>query len=317
MDALEGTAVRYVLAPWPEHSAIRVIVTYDADTEARRIAERAATQTTVRARPAVLLLSPLLGHLPAALQKEVEARYAVSAVLMTIASAAPLFLLGAAGGVSAIARVAGAPPLYPWLPGPLISAYLALESSLRLYQAWAQSEPMGSLPGLLLGGVARAALDIPPAPAPPPTSGAAAASVSQTAGDPATAAGDEVPESESPPDDPPGRDRFLILEPLWSLLTVAEQDFLFHRYGFEALRWGRVTAATLFVVGIANALASLASIAAGVAGLIDALWLAGGLALCVEQAARWRANRRGDLRGSVLGWIVRPLARPLLSPRPN
>ncbi len=113
------------------------------------------------------------------------------------------------------------------------------------------------------------------------------------------------------------RDRFLVGEPLWSLLPAADQDLLRSRFGFEALRWGRVTAATLFVVGAANALASAAAFAAGLGGVVDGLWLAAGLALCGEQVFRWGENRLERPRGSALGWIVRPLARPLLSPRPN
>ena len=297
VDALEGAAVRYVLAPWPDHSAIRVIATYDAAAEDRRISERRSDTTGVFLRPGVALLSPLLGHLPAPAQKRIEARYAVSGVAMTVVSAAPLLLAGLAGGLSAIAGAFGAPPLFSWTPGPLLSAYLVVESSVRVFQAWIQGEPMGSLPGFLLWRLAHVRAP------------AAAAPEAGRAGEIGRAAHDPVGDPE--------RDRFSILEPLWSLLRPEEQDRLRDRFGFEALRWGRVTAATLFAVGAANVLASAAALAGGLAGALDVIWLAAGLALCAEQVVRWRENRNGRPRGSVLGWIVRPLARRLLSNRPN
>jgi hypothetical protein len=219
---------------------------------------------------------------------------------MTVVSAVPWLIVGATGGLSAMAETFGAPPLFAWVPGPFVSAYLVFESGLRIFQASIQGQPMGSLAGVLLFRLAHVFL---------PATGPAA---------PEKAAGQSFRSAASPPD-PESEilDRFRIGEPLWALLPAGEQEKLRHRFGFEAVRWGRVTAATLFLVGAANALASTVSVAAGRADVSDVAWLAAGLFLCAEQVARWRALRNGRPRGSVLGWIVRPLARPLLSPRSN
>jgi hypothetical protein len=88
------------------------------------------------------------------------------------------------------------------------------------------------------------------------------------------------------------------------------------RFQFDALKWGRVSVAVLFVVGALN----LAASAVGLAGAdaqettraVDAVWLVAGALLCLEQIARRSALRKRDPRGSVLGALVAPFARPLI-----
>lgn len=85
--------------------------------------------------------------------------------------------------------------------------------------------------------------------------------------------------------------------------------------GFDAARWGRITAGVLLAVGALNALASLAGLAAGGGGLFDGIgFLVGGL-LAGEQLRRLRLVSRGEPAGSVLGALIRPMAAPLLEDR--
>ena len=107
------------------------------------------------------------------------------------------------------------------------------------------------------------------------------------------------------------RDRFAILEPMLSLLPAAAQRELAARYGFDPRRWGRITAGVLLAVGAANALASLAVLAAGRGDLWDATGLVVGGLLAGEQIRRLRLLRRHEPAGSVLGALIRPMAAPL------
>lgn len=103
-----------------------------------------------------------------------------------------------------------------------------------------------------------------------------------------------------------------MLEPLLALLTPAEQNDLELRFGMETLRWGKITAILLLVVGGANLVASLALFVAGAGGFGDLVWLVAGAGLSIEQIARLREIARGRPAGSVLGALVRPLVGKLL-----
>ncbi len=112
------------------------------------------------------------------------------------------------------------------------------------------------------------------------------------------------------------QDRFRVLEPVLSFLTVAEQEFLAGRFGFDAVRWGRITAGVLLAASIANTLFSLSAFGAGDGIFWSILWLLPVGYLAVEQVRRLAALARGEPAGSVLGRVVRPFARPLLSAPP-
>ena len=97
-----------------------------------------------------------------------------------------------------------------------------------------------------------------------------------------------------------------------SLLAASSQRDLQGRYGFDAIRWGRITASVLLAVGALNALASLAILAAGRGGGFGWLGLAVGGLLAGEQLYRLRLLSRGAPAGSVLGAFIRPMASALL-----
>lgn len=141
--------VHYFLAPWDETEAIRTLERYDEPSEDARARERIGRAVAVRKRRAAILLAPLLGHLPGPVQEEMESEFGAPANKMTIASAAPLLVLGILGLFAGFARaVGGSPEPLPEPPLP-ISLYLALESYFRLSVVATQARPAGSLPGAL------------------------------------------------------------------------------------------------------------------------------------------------------------------------
>ena len=220
-----------------------------------------------------------------------ESEFGAPAIGMTVSSALPLLVIGFLGMFGHILGMAGGTLAWPgWVAPPLpIALYLFGESALRLASAIAGGEPMGSFPVV----VAHAAWK--------------------------EARGEEADHSKaaSAPSEEDFeqslRDRYAVLEPLLSLLPTASQRVLEVRYGFDAVRWGRITAAVLLAVGALNALASLAVIAAGRGDLFDGLGLVVGGLLAAEQLRRMRLLSRDEPAGSVLGALIRPMAAPLLA----
>lgn len=141
--------VIYSLAPWDETQAIRTLERYDAPTEEARARERIGRAGAVKRRRAAILLSPLLGHLPGAVQERMESEFGAPANTMTVVSAVPLLVIGILGAFAGFARaVGGSPESLPDLPLPLC-LYLVGESYVRLSIVATQSRPAGSLPGTL------------------------------------------------------------------------------------------------------------------------------------------------------------------------
>jgi hypothetical protein len=301
--ALADGRTRYRLAPWDGRHAIRTLDRYDAVAETSRASERRERVRDLRSRRMSVLLAPLLGHLPAHVQEEMEKQFGARAVGMTIASALPLFVLGflsafnqLTASVGSGLSAAGGPerlsvfPWLTWLPAP-IGMFLLLESTLRLASAVVASRPCGSLLGVL-GYEAWVA-------AGGRSYGRPLAVRVETERDPIRDAGD----------------RYHLLEPIAALLRPDEQKVLAERFRFDPLRWGRRTAAWLAAFAALNILISVVQFAAGHGGAGDFFWLLAGIALLVEQLARRRILARGLPAGSVLGAVVRPLAREMLRER--
>lgn len=155
-EPLAEGGMRYRLAPWEDGQAIRRFERYDDDTERAREAERQERADGIRKRRRSILLAPLAGLLPGAVQKKMETDFGAPAVAMTIASAIPLFVIGFLGLFRTLLMVLGGLQGVPggdwprWLaPDFPIALYLTAESALRLGSAIAQGEPMGSLPVVL------------------------------------------------------------------------------------------------------------------------------------------------------------------------
>lgn len=288
-EPVPGGGIRYRLAPWAEGHAIRRLERYDEASENARAGEQESRRGTLRQRRLSILFAPLAGLLPGSVQTGMESEFGAPALAMTISSAAPLFVVGFLGAFERLlAGVGGGLDLPGWLMPPFpLAVYLVIESALRLGSAVAMGEPMGSLPVV----VAHAAwVEARSAPSP--------------AAD--TPGGGEDPHAEG--------DRFRMLEPLLSLLAPADQRRLEERFGFEAIRWGKLTAWILLAAGGLNALASLLNLAGGAGGPGDFLWLLLGGLVAAEQVVRLRRFSAGQPAGSFLGALIRPLARPLLAP---
>lgn len=284
-----GGGVRYELAPWDDQLAIRLLLPYDETSEAERAADRRDVARRRSGAWAAYLLSPLLGLLPGRVQERLELELGIRATALTLASVPIPFTVGTvallltlASGFGPALRAAG-PAFSPALP--LLSLLLP-ESLLRLVVAMAQGVPIGSVLGLPLYLLGRAAGLVEPPPA---------------------AAAAPVPEEERQL-----ADRYLLLEPLLSFLPAESQRRLAASRGFSPATWGRRTAWFLFVYPGLTAPAHAWRLLAQDGGAASILLLALALWLGVEQVLRLRKLSRGEPAPSVLGRLVAPFAAPLL-----
>lgn len=291
VEALAGTAVRYRLAPWVHGHAIRRIERYDEASELARHASRVETHTDSDKRTLAFLFSPILGHLPAAVQKRMEHDFGAPAAIMTAVSAVPPLILGVLGVIAClVAAVAGGSEgARGGAVLGIVSAYFFFESSMRLfYSAFFQREPMGSLPGHLAYAIWSLLRGRPASFASTPTA-------TRTA------------ETETAL-----QDRYTMVEPLLALLSPEEQTSLERHFGFDPFKWGRRSSLLILFVAGANVLISMAAFRSGTDVFLDFAALVVGAFFVLEQISRRRRIAAGHPAGSVLGALVRPLARPLI-----
>ncbi len=289
-DPIPQGGMLYRLGSWPENHAIRRLEQYDQASEELRAADRRDRRSDDGKRRLAILLAPLAGLLPAGIQKKMERDFGAPALKMTIASALPLFFVGFLGLFRFLAGNAGAALGAPgWLaPSLPIAVYLFGESALRLASAIAGQEPMGSLPVVL------------------------AYAIWQSLCGPKKASPDAARFAAIALDEQGLQDRFRVLEPVLAFLSVSEQEFLAGRFGFDAVRWGRITAAVLLAASVLNTFVSLSAFGPGDGFFWSIVWLLPVGYLAIEQVRRFQALARGEPAGSILGRLVRPLARPLL-----
>ena len=298
-----GAAVQYVLALWDDRHAMRVVEAYSVEAEADREAGRADAARRSDHHVYAHLAAPLLGCLPGHVQERLEREVNVPAVRLSLASALPLWVFGwvclILYGVDAFAGIASNPVdvrqrahVFPdWVL--LFGIYLLAESTARLAVCHLQGRAIGTVVGTLLYEVWRYL-------------GRAKARVEGWVV-PKEKAVWEV-ESDGAQD---VLDRYHLLEPAAGLLPAADQALLAERFGFDGLRWGRLSAIFLLVMFGPLAVASvLGALVVFQAGDIPRIAVFGGVAL--EQVVRLRRLRAGTVAPSVLGVLVRPFARPLL-----
>jgi len=285
-----GSGVRYVLAPWDERHAMRVVAAYSEESEIARARERADIAARADRHVYILLVAPLAGSLPAHVQERLEREYHVSARYLSLASALPLWIAGWIALILLFAAGIGRARSLP-LPVLVFGVYLLAESSARLVVCVAQGRPIGTLVGTLLYEAWRRAK--------------------------ALAVGTPLPkekavwdvESDATQD---VLDRYHVLEPFAGLLSVDDQACLVERFGFDSHRWGRVEAIFLLVMFGPLAIASVwGALSAFEAVDIPRVAVFGGIAF--EQIVRLRKLAAGRLAPSVLGVFVRPFARKLLA----
>jgi hypothetical protein len=292
-SGLPGGGAAYVLAAWDERHAMRVVATYNEATEAARAHERADAAHRADRHVLLWLLSPIVGSLPGHVQESFEREYNVPARYLSLASALPLWI---AGWIALILRAAAWIGGAHTLPEPvlLFGIYLLAESTARLVVAFLQGRPIGTVVGTLLYEGWR-----------------------QLGRGAAHARGRPVPREKELWDvdiEPEQEllDRYRMVEPAAGLLAAPEQAVLAERYGFDGIRWGRLSAIFLLVMFGPLAFASL--LGAFVEPEPSDLWripLFGGLVL--EQVFRLARLRHGRLAPSLLGILVKPFAKPLLA----
>src|SRR5450830_1790435 len=142
-------SLTYTLARWDERHAIRVITTYDAETEAERIKETRAVTRRVEGRTALLLAAPFVGSLPASVQERFEHNYNVRASTLSLASALPLWILGWISLILLLASSVGGASSFP-TPVLAFGVYLLAESTARLAVALLQRRGIGTVAGTFL-----------------------------------------------------------------------------------------------------------------------------------------------------------------------
>ena len=142
-------SLTYTLARWDERHAIRVIATYDAETEAQRIKETRAVTRRVEGHTALLLAAPFVGSLPAPVQERFEHNYNVRASTLSLASALPLWILGWISLILLLASSVGGAVSFP-TPVLAFGVYLLAESTARLAVALLQRRAIGTVAGTLL-----------------------------------------------------------------------------------------------------------------------------------------------------------------------
>ena len=296
--ALPDGEVRYELAPWDVRHSARHAVTYDEAAERRRAAEHRDDRRREDRFALAVVLSPLLGHLPSALQQKIEDETAFPATRLTLVSAIPLALFGFFCLMSMLVNAAGAGAFVPpWLA--IIGVVLLFESGARIGVAVGQGRPVGSFAGELVTAVARAVHRL----------------ARSAAGRPAERER-SFWEVDAPDPGTALRDLYWTREPLLALLSEDEQALLAERYGFDRRRWGRTTAIFLLVACTPLAFAYVGGFLmvpdpSDVPGAVVSSGIVG------EQLLRLWKLRRAPSAPSVLRLIVRPFCRGLLEPAPG
>jgi hypothetical protein len=292
-DSHADGSVTYALRPWDGRHAIRVVASYSPEAEAARSADRRETRRRIEGHTGILLLSPVLGCLPGHVQERLENEYNVKASWMSLASAIPLFVFGAFCFVAARAAEMGGPLLLPgWVL--VVGQYLWVESAVRIGIAHLQGRGIGTVAGTVLYEIWRL-----------------------TGRGFDRARGRHVPHEKSvfevEPADPWEEefDRFHLLEPALSFLEPGEQASLAERFGFDGLRWGRISAIFLLVAVSPFAVSALFGFLL-VPQASDLLLLASAGGLSIEQVLRLRKVAAKHPAPSILGVLVRPAARRLL-----
>lgn len=139
---------RYCLKPWEDRFPIRVKFSYSREGVRKELRDRQLENYTQLDRFLLYLMMPLIGMLPERDQSQIQNKYGVSAVRMTLVSALFLLILGGAGLLFRMIEIFGGT-----VPGPSslqflfsFGPYFFCESLVRLYSALTQEQPIGSLP---------------------------------------------------------------------------------------------------------------------------------------------------------------------------
>ncbi len=143
-----GPPYIYLLAPWEEESP-RQVIPYSVEACERAARERAERQRRIRIAHGLSWLSPVVGLLPADLQRSIEREYNVSAHRATLTSGLTLLgpsLYAVVRGVAMLmAQGQAGPRDFPWDLWLPLSSYLLLESLFRLGVVGYANDSLGEL----------------------------------------------------------------------------------------------------------------------------------------------------------------------------
>lgn len=291
-EPAHGGGVRYLLSPWRDEEVMRFVDTYDAETEALRLADFARARRQRKQSLLTRWSGILLGNLPARVQNHLGDELGVSPARMTSLSALPsLLLLGfcvwRASGIALGVRQSGV-PIWLWL---VAYAWLT-ESFIRFQVAMTQSRGMGSLAGTILYSmlflIAPKRWGLVP-----PTGGR----------------GNEtfmLPASQ----EQAFRDSVAMREPLLTLLVRSDQLRLAESCGFDYRRNARavtlvlLSGSALGVISMWKRAMAGESVSATVSFVLAAV-------LAADQVRRLIVLRHGPA-GSILAPLIRPFMRDLL-----
>ncbi|MFI5181178.1 MAG: hypothetical protein ACHQPI_07290 [Thermoanaerobaculia bacterium] len=276
---LPGGGARYGLARWDERHAARLVVRYDETSEQRLAEGRRSDRHRSRGWVRALVLSPFYGLLPAPAQHRIEDETAFPATVLTVVSALIGFFYGMVSLISILSASMGGASILPmWAAIPGI--YFLVESGARGAVAIAQGRPVGSILGEVVWTLLGKRESVP------------------------------VVEREEEPGEEL-YDAYRLREPFFALLPESDQRLAAECYGFDFLRWGRVTAFVLL-----GALGPMALVTAATLLVApspgDVLLLLLSVPVAVEQISRLARLRKGEPAPSLLRVVARPFCATLL-----
>ncbi|HEY0159859.1 MAG TPA: hypothetical protein VGF28_21415 [Thermoanaerobaculia bacterium] len=281
----EGERVRYVLAPWREEHTIRTFESYDAESEARRLADHQLAHKQRRASAASAWSGMFLGHLPSAAQVRMQNELGLVPSRITIASCIPPMVLF---GIFVMLEVeatltGGRSPIPSWLF--LLGGFMFVESLIRMTVALSSSRGIGSVIGTIGYFLFRREL-------------------------PAPGRGTNASFTLPPPDDVVRSDALMMKAPFLTLLSRAEQERLAERHGFDYRKHAYGLTWTMLVFGVLGIVSSYGKAAGG--SLTALLSLLVALAVAAEQILRLVQLPRGPAP-SLFAVVVRPFVRDVLA----
>jgi hypothetical protein len=278
-EHLQQGGVRYILDPWRENLAMRVVEHYDAPSEALRVEEHRKKLVREKQRLSAKFLAMIVGHFPALVQNEMASELGLLPTRITLMSVLSSYVVAAALVLFGVSR-------YMTNDRAAISILaipLAVETSIRFFIVLTQSRPIGSVVGWIGYSIYYAITKHGPSPF-------------------AVEKGWAVKSTEAPPD-VALQDAFTMREPFMTFLTPAEQQRIAARFPYDYRRESTKVAAVVLIgslVGLASSFYTGAIISAMAAS-----------ALAFEQIIRMMSFRRGPA-ASVLRFITRPLVRKFL-----
>lgn len=142
---------RWILEPWTGEDVMRVIFALDETSVADAFDAARASAKAERLGPWMYALAPFLGFASSKSQRRWRDTWGFPAAMATWTSAILEILVGAVCVVELMISGFSGESIFPWLPRPLIrfGLFFFLEGVVRLIQVFGDSEPVGTVFGLV------------------------------------------------------------------------------------------------------------------------------------------------------------------------